>query len=175
MRTTIPAQLFAAAQAGEPAALDELLKRLRPDIRRFVRFQCRRGTAVDDVVQEALIIVHRKMGTIKVLSALGGWLATTVIRLCLLPDMLLWRQMEDIAASSALWRRAEVWPDHDLRLDLVRALESLPTHYRTIVLMRDMQELTIREIATELGLTIDATKSRLHRARALIREYLSTE
>lgn len=174
MRAAIPAQLFAAAQAGEPAALDELLKRLRPDIRRYVRFQCRRGTAVDDVVQEALIIVHRKVGTITALSALGGWLATTVIRLCMLPDMFLWRHMEDMAAASQLWRRTEVWHDHDLRLDLVKALESLPAHYRTVVLMRDMQELTIREIAAELGLTVDATKSRLHRSRALIREYLST-
>lgn len=114
------------------------------------------------------------MGTIKALSALGGWLATTVIRLCMLPDMFLWRQMEDMAAAAASWRRTEVWPDHDLRLDLVKALESLPAHYRTVVVMRDMQELTVREIAAELGLTVDAARSRLHRSRALIREYLST-
>ena len=57
-------------------------------------------------------------------------------------------------------------------MDLVRALESLPPSHRDIVLLRDMQEHTIAEIAQRLNLTREATKSRLHRARVLVREYL---
>ena len=59
-----------------------------------------------------------------------------------------------------------------LRLDLVRALESLPPHYREIILLRDFEELSIRELTQQLALTPAAVKSRLHRARQLMREYL---
>ena len=63
-------------------------------------------------------------------------------------------------------------PDASLRLDLARALESLPAHYLEVVLLRDFEELTISEIAQRLGEQPGAVKSRLHRARELVREYM---
>jgi RNA polymerase sigma factor (sigma-70 family) len=63
-------------------------------------------------------------------------------------------------------------PADELRIDLVRALESLPAIYREVILLRDMEQLTIGEAAERLGLTREATKSRLLRARALVREFL---
>jgi RNA polymerase sigma factor (sigma-70 family) len=62
--------------------------------------------------------------------------------------------------------------DAALRIDLARALESLPAHYLEVVLLRDFEELTIAEIAARLGESVAAIKSRLHRARELVREYL---
>ena len=62
-----------------------------------------------------------------------------------------------------------------MRVDLVRALESLPAMYREVILLRDMEQLTISEAAAQLGITREACKSRLHRARGLVREYLQTE
>lgn len=63
-------------------------------------------------------------------------------------------------------------PVDDLRHDVVGALESLPPHYRDIIVLRDLNEMTIGEIAEQLGETRAAVKSRLHRARQLTREYL---
>ena len=63
-------------------------------------------------------------------------------------------------------------PELDLRLDLADAIQSLPEHYRVIVLMRDVEELTISEIAASLQITRETVKARLHRARKLIREYI---
>ena len=60
----------------------------------------------------------------------------------------------------------------DLRIDLARAIESLPASHREVALLRDFEELTIGEIATQLGLFREATKSWLHGARCLLREYL---
>ena len=57
-------------------------------------------------------------------------------------------------------------------LDVVRALESLPDMYREVIQLRDMEQLTIAEAADRLGITREACKSRIHRGRALIREYL---
>ena len=56
---------------------------------------------------------------------------------------------------------------------LERAIQSLPDHYREVVLLRDFKEFTIDEIAGQLALTREAAKARLHRARGLIREYLA--
>jgi RNA polymerase sigma factor (sigma-70 family) len=60
----------------------------------------------------------------------------------------------------------------DLRLDLTRALERLTTPYREVLILRDVYELTAPEVAAQLGLSLEAVKSRLHRARAQVREQL---
>lgn len=167
----IQPQTFALAQAGDPVALDQLLRQIRPDILRYARYQCSRSSAVDDVVQEALIILYRRVGAIQSIYALSRWLATVVARLCLLPALVLMRGAEDLAQRDHAAHFSNV-PADELRIDLVRALESLPLPYRQVMVLRDMQELTMAEIAAELGVTVAAAKSRLHRARALVREYL---
>jgi len=165
---------FAAAQAGDPVALEQLLVQLRPDIRRYARRQCHGSSAVDDVVQEALIVLYRRVGAVRSAAALGAWLVTVVARLCMLPVLMLMRGIEQLRSVEDSGRIARM-PVDDLRLDLVRALESLPAQYREIILLRDWQEMTINEMARQLGITRDATKSRLHRARAMIRDCLLPE
>lgn len=76
--------------------------------------------------------------------------------------------LEDDIAEAQLARKS----DNDLRIDLTAALESLPAHYLEVVLLRDFEELTIAEIAERLGEQSGAVKSRLHRARELVREYM---
>jgi RNA polymerase sigma-70 factor (ECF subfamily) len=151
--------------------LEQLLVQLRPDIRRYARYQCHRASAIEDVVQEALIILYRRVGTVRSPAALAAWLLTVVTRLCMMPVLMLMKGVEDlknVMDSSHIARM----PVDELRLDLVRALESLPAGYREIILLRDLQDMTINEIAGCLGITREATKSRLHRARAMIKEYL---
>jgi RNA polymerase sigma-70 factor (ECF subfamily) len=167
----IAERTFAQAQAGDSAALSLLLVELRPDIRRYARRQCHRSSALEDVVQEALIILYRRVGSVRSPAALGAWLVKVVTRLCMLPVLMVMRgveNLESVESSSLLARKSA----DELRIDLVRALESLPAAYREIVLLRDLQEMTIGEIAGCLGITREAAKSRLHRARAMIKEYL---
>ena len=56
-------------------------------------------------------------------------------------------------------------PEADLRLDVAAAFEALPPHYRDVVLMRDVKEMTVDEIADALGASRQTVKARLHRAR----------
>lgn len=170
----IPPPIFAAAQAGDPRALEVLLRDLMPGIRRYAAFKCQASTAVDDVVQEALIILHRRVHTVRSLATLGAWLATIVARLCLLPALLFIRGVDELRSIDDSLRFSRL-STHDLRIDLVRALESLSEPHRQIVLLRDFEELTIEEIAEALQLTRAATKSRLHRARTLMREFLAPD
>jgi RNA polymerase sigma factor (sigma-70 family) len=79
--------------------------------------------------------------------------------------------LDDDVAEEAMLAR----PDSSLRIDLARALESLPSHYLEVLLLRDFEELTIGEIAARLHEQAGAVKSRLHRARELVREYMLAE
>ncbi len=165
---------FAAAQAGDPEALESLLVQLRPNIRRYASYQCQRSSSVEEVVQEALLILYRRVGAVRSVSALSGWLIRIVTRLCMLPALMFMRGVEELKSVENSSHFAKI-PVDDLRIDLVRALESLSAPHREIILLRDLQDLTINEIAHCLGITRDATKSRLHRARAMVKEYLLAE
>jgi RNA polymerase sigma factor (sigma-70 family) len=163
--------VFAAAQAGDPVALDRLLRELQPDIRRYARRQCHRTSAIEDVVQEALIVLYRRLGNVRDPLALAGWIFRVVTRLCMLPVLVLIRGAEELTERHEAEYFAQV-PKDELRLDLVRALESLPEMYCEVILLRDMEQLTIGEVADHLHITREACKSRIHRGRALLREYL---
>jgi RNA polymerase sigma factor (sigma-70 family) len=166
--------LFAAAQAGDPVALERMLRELQPDIRRYARRQCHRTTAIEDVVQEALIVLYRRLGNVRDPLALAGWIFRVVTRLCMLPVLALIRGAEELTERHEAEYFARV-PKDDLRIDLVRALESLPDMYREVILLRDMEQLTIAEAADRLRITREACKSRIHRGRALLREYLQSD
>jgi RNA polymerase sigma factor (sigma-70 family) len=60
----------------------------------------------------------------------------------------------------------------ELRKDLTAAIASLPPIYREMLILRDIDELTAPEAADHLKISIDAAKSRLHRARQMMREHL---
>lgn len=158
-----------AARRGEPAALDRLLRACQPDIRRYAYRHCRLSD-IDDAVQETLLIVVRRLQALRTVAAFSGWLFTIVRREC----RRLERRVFGLDADEEL--QMEGWlsthSDEALRIDLIAALESLPAQYREIVLLRDFEELTLREMAARLALTIAATKSRLRRARELVRDYL---
>ena len=169
--TALDPATFAAAQAGDPMALERMLRDLQPDIRRYARRQCHRGSALEDVVQEAMIVLYRRVGTVRDPLALAGWVFRVVTRLCMLPLLGLMRGVESLADRHEEDHLRHV-PQDELRHDLARALESLPATLREVVLLRDMEQFTLGEIADRVGITREATKSRLHRARTLLREYL---
>jgi RNA polymerase sigma factor (sigma-70 family) len=160
--------LIDTAQAGDTDALGRLLAACQPDARRYARRHCM-PSDVDDAVQEALIIVTRRLRSLRIAEAFSGWLFTVVERECRKLARALGRY-EPLAEDDA--NRWATLPSDDLRVDLVAALESLPAHYREVLLLRDFEEMTISEIATRLNEPAGAVKSRLHRARALVREYL---
>lgn len=75
------------------------------------------------------------------------------------------------------WREipSEALEQKELGAVLRRAIESLPEIYRNIVLLRDIEEMDIRETASALGISEGAVKVRLHRARALLQRELAPQ
>lgn len=162
--------LIVAARSGDRASMELLLAAAQPDIRRFARKSCRHANDIDDAVQDAMWSVNRHVATLLNIAAFPAWLMMVVTRAC-------WRlarraiggeQLEPLENDLRLSER----PEADLRLDLAAAIQSLPEHYRDILLLRDIEERTINEIACLRDLTRETVKARLHRARALVREYL---
>lgn len=125
---------------------------------------------VDDAVQEVLLIVARRVRSLRAAAAFSGWLVRVVQRECRRLGRVTLRYDPYDEAALEAWLGSR--DDAALRHELLRALEALPAHYREAVLLRDFEELTIAEMAQRLALSVAATKSRLHRARELIREYL---
>ena len=168
---TISSNLFEAARLGDPQAIARLLETAHPDIRRYARATCRSSADAEDAAQEALWILSRHVGTIRSLLAFSAWLFSVVRRECLrlARKAGLAPSIDESQAEAALLSR----PEADLRLDVAAAFEALPLHYRDVALMRDVKEMTIDEIAEALGATRQTVKARLHRARTLMREYLT--
>jgi RNA polymerase sigma factor (sigma-70 family) len=165
-----PAAVFEAARIGDPAAIADLIAIAQPDIRRYARRACRTSADAEDAAQEALWLLFRRVGTIRSLQAFSAWLFMVVRRECLR----LARRAGIVRSEEPVVELAFVdRSDADLRLDLAAAIEALPPTYREVVLLRDISEMTIDEIAEALAMTRQATKARLHRARLLLREYLT--
>lgn len=164
--------LILTAQTGDAGSVERLLAACQADARRYARRHCH-ASDVDDAVQEALLTISRKVNGLKAAAAFSSWLFVVIKRECRRLERLMFRHEplpEDLAEEQMLNR-----PDASLRIDLARALESLPAHYLEVVLLRDFEELTIGEIAHRLGEQPGAVKSRLHRARELVREYMLSE
>lgn len=161
--------LVMAAQTGEPAAIGRLLAVCQADARRYAYRHCH-ASDVDDAVQESLLVISRKVKGLKAAAAFSSWLFVVIKRECKKLERMMFKHdpLPDELAEEQMLCRSDV----ALRMDLVKALESLPAHYLEVVLLRDFEELTISEIAERLDEQAGAVKSRLHRARELVREYM---
>jgi RNA polymerase sigma-70 factor (ECF subfamily) len=166
--------LVEAARAGDKQAILSLLAIAQPDIRRYARRSCSDSDDVDDVVQETLWLLYRRVGTLRALNSIAGWLVAVVRRECMrIAARVMGKTVDlDDAPNAVNEERLAHLSQDELRIDLSRAIQSLPDNYREVVLLRDIEEMTVDEMASTLNLTRESVKGRLHRARALLREYL---
>ncbi len=150
----------------------------------LARSMLRRPEEAADVVEEALIRIREAAPGFRGERGLKTWTLRIVTNLC--RDQLRRRrflagppEVHDPIAEAGL--RVEPVEGWDERLDsarrlaaLERAIERLPREQREAVLLRDRLGLSYEEVAETLGLSLAATKSRLHRAREALREMLKS-
>jgi RNA polymerase sigma-70 factor (ECF subfamily) len=166
---SIRERLAKEAIAGDREALVRLIEIVQPDVRRFARAQCQSSDA-EDAVQEALWQLYRRVGMLRTARALPAWLFTVIRRECLRLARAAFRHQ--LSGSTFDESRLAKHSPAELRIDVAAAIDSLPANYRQIVVLRDFEERTIDQIGAALHLSREAVKGRLHRARALLREYL---
>lgn len=143
---------------------------------------------IKDVIQDSFIKAIQKIDQFRGRSSLKTWLTTIVINNCLMKIRAQKRNME-VPAEDHLPR----FDNDGFRIedktvirkspeDLVhnkqnnryikQALESLPDHYRAIILLRDIEGYSEKETAERLEITVSNVKSRLHRARLMLKKFL---
>ncbi|MFF0484428.1 RNA polymerase sigma factor [Streptomyces sp. NPDC004435] len=169
-------RLVRAAQDGDVASLTTVVMESQPHVRRFALSLCASPQDAEDAAQEALIILYRKIGTLRATGALAGWMFRIVRNECLRQVRQLVRRGEEPEAGP----EAEAGPSAEEavlhRLEAQRiaaAVGALPRDQRQVLVMRDVQGLPGRTVARALGLSDAAMKSRLHRARAALRHALT--
>ncbi|SDK08742.1 RNA polymerase sigma factor [Streptomyces indicus] len=170
-------RLIKAAQDGDHSSLTTVVMESQPHVRKFARSLCASPQDAEDAAQEALIILYRKIGTLRATGALASWMFRIVRNECL-------RQLRTLTAPGGTApeqveqvEQVESSAEHAVlhRLEAERiaaAVRALPRDQRQVLIMRDIQGLPGRTVAAALGLSTAAMKSRLHRARAALRDAL---
>ncbi|HEX6903739.1 MAG TPA: sigma-70 family RNA polymerase sigma factor [Thermoanaerobaculia bacterium] len=180
--------LLAELRAGSEAAFERLLREHGGRMLAVARRLVRNEEDARDAVQEAFVSAFRSLERFEGTSRISTWLHRIVVNCCLMKlrgrqrrpeeaiEDLLPRFQEDghqMPASvdwsepvDALLHRREICA-------LVRqCIDRLPESYRTVLLLRDIEEVSTNEAATMLGVTENALKIRLHRARQALRTLL---
>lgn len=165
--------VITAAQQGDPSAIATLLSSSHAHVQRFARTLCSTPEDAEDAAQEALIVLYRKIGTLRVAAALGSWMFQIVRNECIRRSRLTFRQP---ISSSAVSSSAEDSALARLEIErIVHCIAALPADQRAVLVLRDIQGLSGSATATALGLSRAAMKSRLHRGRQTLRLGLSAQ
>ncbi len=176
-------QLVQALHAGEPHAFERIMRRYNQRLFRVARSILRNETEAEDAVQEAWLRAFTHMDKLQDANRLGGWLSRIAANEALdrlrrrgpaLPDnadLLSERHaapggIASLPTPDAEERRREA------RSFIEEAVDRLPENFRTVFVLRAIEELTIEETAQILSIPRDTVKTRLHRANKLLREDL---
>lgn len=160
--------LLAAARSGDVGALSALVEQHRSGVYRFGLRVCPTTEDAEDAVQETLWAATRALPKLRGgATSVASWLFTMVRRRCLRAVEARRRAPLGIDDDDLVHHA-----DPDSTLALAAALMSLEPLHREVILLRDIEELSAPEAAARLGISVDALKSRLHRARARLRDAL---
>jgi RNA polymerase sigma-70 factor (ECF subfamily) len=182
------ASFVALLRDKDPAACESLVRQFGGKMLAIAHRYLRRNEDCADAVQEAFLSAFQAIGTFAGQSKLDTWLHRILVNVCLMKLRSRSRRqtcsIEDLlpafdesghhAQSIGGWRHG---PDERLLRDETRALvrrciDLLPDDYRTVLMLRDIEQLSTEETAKMLGDAPNTIKTRLHRARQALRTLL---
>jgi RNA polymerase sigma-70 factor, ECF subfamily len=169
-------QLLTAAQQGDRSALEALLATHRKNVFRYGLRYCKTSEDAEDAVQETLWAATRSIGGFRHAATITTWLFTIVRNKCHrlnsrahangdLADLLPYITDETESVEQQIAAR-------QIEQLLAGALAKLQPLHREVVMLRDVEGFTAPEAAERLSISVQALKSRLHRARAELRAAL---
>ncbi len=177
---------------GETALYEILMRRHNQRIYRAARAILGSDAEAEDVMQDAYVRAYQHLGQFEGRSKFSTWLTRIAVHEALARREKLKREqpievtptgeqtathrIEDREAMKR-WNANPADPERqafqgEIGRLLEEAIDSLPDKYRSVLVLRDVEELDTFETAQSLGLTEEAVKVRLHRARALVRRGL---
>ncbi len=182
-----PSPDLTALQAGDPAAFEQLFEAYADRLYRLAFGMLGNPAAAEDVVQESFLAVIRGVSTFEGRASLSTWLYrvaynASIDRLRRKPEEPLppdepEEDFESVVLPQAFvdWDLTpeQVLADAEAWQHVERAIHALPAGLQAVFLLRDVDGLSTEQAAEALGLSISATKVRLHRARLQLRELLA--
>jgi RNA polymerase sigma-70 factor (ECF subfamily) len=166
--------LVARAQQGDLAAFEELYRR---HVSRVFALCCRLagdGLRAEELAQDVFVRAWQKIGQFRGDSAFSSWLHPLAVNTALSERRSLKRRTARVFATDDLeaFDRPGRGPGREARLDLDKALETLPPGARAVFVLHDVEGYKHEEIAEMTGVATGTSKAQLHRARRLLREAL---
>lgn len=166
-------QLVEAARGGDRVALERLLEHVQPRVYSFGMKMCGDREDAREVLQDTLIAVARSVRDFRGASSLSTWLYTIARSFCIKRRRRPLREepIDEALIDPSAGPESQAANQQIERL-LVAAMGELDPIYREVLVLRDGEGLTAPETAEVLGISVDAVKSRLHRARVQVRDRL---
>jgi RNA polymerase sigma-70 factor, ECF subfamily len=183
-------ELIRVAREGNNAAFTELVRRYEDTVYRFSYKICRDSDKAAETLQDTFVNVFRKLSSFDGKSKFSTWLYTIVTNNCLMKHRKRKRDVMEVSLEAydhppkhhehshhaepieTIDTPVDIMMTKELRAMMDQAITSLPNDYRIVFVMRDIEGQSNEETARALGLSVEATKSRLRRARAFLREHL---
>jgi RNA polymerase sigma-70 factor (ECF subfamily) len=163
-----------AAAAGDRVAARELLLTLLPRARNLVRYLVRGDSEADDLAQDGLIAVLRGLATFRGEAPFESWADRIVVRTTFAGLRRRRQESAERMHAEAELRHASSEgakpDDYAERRRAVALLDLLPLEQRHAMVMHHVLEMSIPEIAAEVGAPVETVRSRLRLARARLRE-----
>ena len=175
-------ELIEAVRAGDEAAFEALIHLHEKKVYALCRRMCRNEEDAMEAAQDTFLAVYRGIGSFRADASFSTWLYRLASNACI--DLLRREKkrgaetsLDDEALALTLPSRAP-GPEEELeRAELRRLVRegvaALPPDYRAALVLREAEGLSYQEIAQATGLELGTVKSRISRARGLLRNYLA--
>jgi len=183
-------ELIEHARKGDAAASRMLIRRHDKYLYRVIRSVLTDNEA-EDVIQETFMRAFRRLGDFRGDASLRTWLTRIALNEAVrrrrrqrsTVDLIELHAREDRdprRTSSSPWLAPNSDPERSaaqsqMHQILERAIDGLPAPFRTVLILRDVEEVSVQQTGSLLGIRPETVKTRLHRARRLLREKLGAE
>lgn len=181
--------LVARAQAGDPAAFTTLVEHYQRKIYRIGKNITQNNEDAEDVLQETFLKAYEHLSGFQGNSKFYTWIVRIAVNEALMKlrkrkgDRFVSLDEPIETGEEEVKREIAVWDDNpeqrysreEMQRILDEAVDDLKPDFRTVFLLRDIEELSTEETAEALGISVPAVKSRLLRARLALREKLTRQ
>jgi len=171
------AELVRRIRAGETALFELVMRRYNQRLFRVLRALLRDEAEAEDVLQDAYVRAYAHLGQLEQPERLASWLTHIAVyeararlrRRGRIPEV---KEGPLHAVPSPSRDPEQEALGKQLQRVLVSAIDDLPVGYRTVFVLRDVEGMSTAEVSESLGVSEQAVKMRLHRARGVLRQVL---
>ncbi|MFA6045208.1 MAG: sigma-70 family RNA polymerase sigma factor [Phycisphaerales bacterium] len=178
---------MAALRRGEAAAYEKLVHETTPRLLAIARRMLPNEDDAQDAVQEGFLAAFKGLPSFDGNSRLSTWLHRIVVNACLMklrskrrrPERSIEEILPKFREDGHAWEPGSAWQsptkgleEKELSARMLEAIDNLPENYRIVLVLRDIQGLDTAETGVIVGLSENAVKTRLHRARQALRELI---